>query len=81
MSEGGSRPGTGARPHRMHRCPMKGCTARLPLWVLFCKPHWRVIPLENRRAIRAAYKQRHVRPFAYRNEVEKVRYLPGGVPA
>ncbi|MEZ0073645.1 hypothetical protein [Planotetraspora sp. GP83] len=53
---------------------------RLPPWVLFCQPHWRAIPLDNRRAIRAANKQRHARPFAFRNEVEKVRYLSPAAP-
>ena len=38
-----------------HDCPARGCTARVALHMLMCRPHWFMVPLAQRRAVWAAW--------------------------
>lgn len=39
-----------------HTCPARGCDARLPDKILFCRPHWYALPKPLRDAIWATYR-------------------------
>ena len=41
----------------MHPCPVGGCVSRpLPVAILMCPPHWRMVPKALQRAVYAAYR-------------------------
>ena len=40
-----------------HDCAAEGCTRRVPLKLLMCRPHWGALPAELRRAVWATYRR------------------------
>lgn len=39
-------------PARTSRpCPVDGCTAKIALKFLMCRPHWRMVPVQQRIAV------------------------------
>ena len=38
-----------------HECPAPGCTQRMSMHLLACRPHWFMLPLDMRRGIWSAW--------------------------
>jgi hypothetical protein len=38
-----------------HACPARRCRRRIPMHLLMCGPHWRMVPPDLQHAVQAAY--------------------------
>lgn len=42
-----------------HKCALPSCTEQVPLRMLMCLAHWRLVPPDEQAAVWKAYRNRH----------------------
>ena len=55
----------------LHKCPMPGCSIKIPQTKLACRDHWYELPAELRREVSASNRDR--RPGSFDRHLTAVR--------